>query len=105
MMQMMSTRQAAKLASKTHYYGADCDKHGHVMRYVSNGMCVKCQREIKAEHRVESGYQAYTAPYHAGRSARAKGRKKKAPAILNDENVYWWLAGWNDRDMEMQVTA
>lgn len=99
--QPISSRQSAALAGRTHYYGADCPEHGHVMRYVCNGMCIKCQREATKAHRVESGEQAYPSSYHQGRHAKSKRRDKQPPAILSEEDVWWWLAGWNDRDLEM----
>lgn len=99
--QPISARQSAALSGRTHYYGADCPLHGHVMRYVCNGMCMKCQREAKQAHRVESGEQTYPSAYHSGRHARSKRREKLPPAILSDKDVWWWLAGWNDRDLEM----
>lgn len=38
--------------------------------------------------------------YHHGREARVENKPKHAPATLSDVMRYWWLAGWNDADME-----
>lgn len=39
--------------------------------------------------------------YHMGRERREQDGKKEAPAILDFEMRHWWLAGWNDRDIEL----
>jgi hypothetical protein len=39
--------------------------------------------------------------YHAGREARDQGFQKSPPGYLDWELRHWWLAGWNDRDMEL----
>lgn len=39
--------------------------------------------------------------YHSGRAARLAGMPKIAPATIGTiEMRHWWLAGWNDADME-----
>jgi len=40
--------------------------------------------------------------YHRGRLAREEGRAKIAPATCKNTDYWWWLAGWNDRDMELE---
>ena len=39
--------------------------------------------------------------YHMGRERREQGGNKIPPATLSLEMRHWWLAGWNDRDMEL----
>ena len=39
--------------------------------------------------------------YHMGRERREQGGNKIPPATLNWEMRHWWLAGWNDRDLEL----
>ena len=39
--------------------------------------------------------------YHAGRNAREQGLHKSPPGHLNWEMQHWWLAGFNDRDIEI----
>jgi len=39
--------------------------------------------------------------YSAGVTARNQGLPKIAPGSLNWGWRHWWLAGWNDRDMEL----
>lgn len=39
--------------------------------------------------------------YYAGRNSRDNGEHKHAPAWMSIEARHWWLAGWNDRDMEL----
>ena len=45
----------------------------------------------------------YTLPtsYYGGRAHREAGGAKTPPATLTWAERHWWLAGWNDRDMEM----
>ena len=38
--------------------------------------------------------------YQDGRNARLAGMPKIAPANITPVLRYWWLAGWNDADME-----
>ncbi len=40
-------------------------------------------------------------PYSAGRAHREAGGAKTPPSTLTWAERHWWLAGWNDRDMEM----
>ena len=39
--------------------------------------------------------------YSAGVTARNQGLPKIAPGSLSWGWRHWWLAGWNDRDMEL----
>lgn len=39
--------------------------------------------------------------YHAGREARQAGQSKCAPGSLSWADRHWWLAGWNDADLEL----
>lgn len=39
--------------------------------------------------------------YMSGRNAREYGSPKSPPGHLNWEDRHWWLAGWNDRDIEI----
>ena len=39
--------------------------------------------------------------YHIGRERRESGGGKVPPAFLTWAERHWWLAGWNDRDMEL----
>ncbi len=39
--------------------------------------------------------------YYDGREARSTNQQKAAPSYLSTEGKHWWLAGWNDRDMEL----
>jgi ribosome modulation factor len=44
----------------------------------------------------------YTPPeYQQGVTARDKQRNKRAPGYMNIRARHWWLAGWNDRDIEL----
>ena len=45
----------------------------------------------------------YTLPmsYYRGRASREAQDPKTPPATLTWAERHWWLAGWNDRDMEM----
>lgn len=40
--------------------------------------------------------------YHRGRLAREEGRAKIVPATHKGTDYWWWLAGFNDRDMELE---
>lgn len=42
-------------------------------------------------------------PYYSGRASREAKTSKNPPAHLTWSDRHWWLAGWNDKDMEMQV--
>lgn len=42
-------------------------------------------------------------PYYSGRASREAKTSKNPPAHLTWSERHWWLAGWNDKDMEMQV--
>lgn len=39
--------------------------------------------------------------YYAGRNSRNEGNQKTPPATYSWTDRHWWLAGWNDRDMEI----
>lgn len=41
--------------------------------------------------------------YEAGKLARDLGRDKTPSPGLGGQRRSWWLAGWNDRDIELQV--
>lgn len=45
----------------------------------------------------------YTLPnvYYRGRASREAQDPNTPPATLTWSERHWWLAGWNDRDMEM----
>lgn len=43
--------------------------------------------------------------YNAGVEARDQDVPKVAPGGLGRERKSWWLAGYNDRDIELQVSA
>lgn len=49
----------------------------------------------------------YTLPmaYYRGRASREAKDPKTPPATLTWGERHWWLAGWNDRDMEMPEIA
>ena len=40
--------------------------------------------------------------YFRGREARDEGRAKIVPINFKDTDYWWWLAGFNDRDMELE---
>ena len=39
--------------------------------------------------------------YFQGREARDKDMAKIVPSTYKNTDYWWWLAGWNDRDMEL----
>lgn len=39
--------------------------------------------------------------YQSGRNARDHHSNKSPPGHLSWEDRHWWLAGWNDRDIEI----
>lgn len=39
--------------------------------------------------------------YHMGRERRETQGSKVPPGTLSWVDRHWWLAGWNDRDMEL----
>lgn len=45
----------------------------------------------------------YTQPsiYFVGRAERDSKHPKSAPGNLTISERHWWLAGWNDRDIEL----
>lgn len=49
--------------------------------------------------------QAQRHCYQAGRDARDLGKDKTPPGGLGAQRRAWWLAGYNDRDIELQVKA
>lgn len=99
----LSTRQIALQDGHSTYYGSDCRIHGRTLRFTSHGMCVKCKLSANAKSRVTTGLQEYPHHYYSGRNFRSKGYPKTPPAILSEEDRYWWLAGWNDRDVELMA--
>lgn len=40
--------------------------------------------------------------YRAGMSSRSLRKPKNPPGSLTPYQRSWWLAGWNDRDMEIE---
>lgn len=44
----------------------------------------------------------YPAIYLTGRSVREAGGHKAPPAYLSICDRHWWMAGWNDMDMELE---
>jgi hypothetical protein len=69
------------------------DKHepcGTYLRYTSNGHCKACECKDKGEN---------PSAYYHGVSARNQGHSKKFEQTVDG---YWWAAGWNDRDMEIE---
>lgn len=46
-----------------------------------------------------------TFAYKAGVEARDLGKDKTPPGGIGRQRRSWWLAGWNDRDIELQVLA
>lgn len=51
------------------------------------------------------GNQAQRHCYDAGREARDLGKDKSPPGGLGAQRRSWWLAGYNDRDIELQAVA
>lgn len=49
--------------------------------------------------------QAQRHCYDAGREARDMGKDKTPPGGLGAQRRSYWLAGYNDRDIELQVAA
>lgn len=45
----------------------------------------------------------YPTCYYAGSAAREAGQAKCPPGLLEPVYRYWWLAGWNERDMELNA--
>lgn len=39
--------------------------------------------------------------YHDGVRARLEGEEKHAPSWLSTQGRSWFLAGWNDKDLEL----
>lgn len=39
--------------------------------------------------------------YYVGRYARLQNKRKSPPGYLAPVDRYWWLAGWNDADIEL----
>lgn len=46
-----------------------------------------------------------TFAYKAGVEARDLGKDKTPPGGIGAQRRSWWLAGYNDRDIELQVLA
>ena len=40
--------------------------------------------------------------YFRGREARDKDMARIVPPMYKGTDYWWWLAGWNDRDMELE---
>lgn len=45
----------AKNRGDNTYMGRPCKEHGHTLRYVSNGSCVECRREVNKNNRRIEG--------------------------------------------------
>ncbi|KKF38915.1 hypothetical protein PU01_20480 [Hafnia alvei] len=45
----------AKNRGDNTYKGRPCKEHGHTLRYVSNGSCVECRRELNKNNRRIEG--------------------------------------------------
>lgn len=43
--------------------------------------------------------------YEMGFEARSAGRPKMPPSGMSFQGLHWWLAGWNDRDIEINGPA
>lgn len=52
----------------------------------------------KMSHMTE---HTYPRAYHLGRERRESGGNGNPPSILGWKDRHWWLAGWNDRDIEL----
>lgn len=96
-MNQLSPRDKAILRGESKYIGSVC-KRGHTpaVRDTKRGYCLACQQELMEARSTDT-----PKPYVDGASARSKGMPKAAPGILSDVMRYWWLAGWNDRDIEL----
>ena len=42
-------------------------------------------------------------PYYMGRKARTENKPKSYPPHYGMTMRHWWLAGWNDCDMELMA--
>lgn len=47
------------------------------------------------------GFRHEPNDYFEGRKARSQGRKKQFCQYSNTVKKHWWLAGWHDKDMEL----
>lgn len=60
-------------------------------------MTVKIVNETKRPNNLP-----FNAAYRDGHSTRRDGKQKLMPPIYHGSvNRYWWLAGWNDADIEL----
>ena len=50
---------------------------------------------------IEGATERQSEVYRAGRNARTHNSKKEPPSHLTWEERHWWLAGWNDLDIEI----
>ncbi len=54
-------RTKAKNRGDNTYKGQTCKKHGHTLRYVSDGSCIECKRELNKKNRkIEGNKKAKT---------------------------------------------
>lgn len=98
----MSTRQSALKIGAKFYIGKSCSVHGVTRRYTKSGACVQCVRDQTTKKSVVSSTdEGNPAVYYDGRIARQKGKPKVSPFSSISADHFWWLAGWNDRDMEL----
>lgn len=98
----MTPRQQAKRTGAIKYTGKPCPMHGTTVRYTSNGSCVDCVTNgtVKMRKAMEDHLPI---EYYYGYNARNRKTKKMPPGKLAPVMRYWWLAGWNDRDIELSI--
>lgn len=93
----LSPRDKAILRGEKKYIGRICPRgHEPAIRDTKRGACLACEAERREARSTDTPM-----PYIHGMSARTKGLPKVAPSRLSEVMRYWWLAGWNDRDMEL----
>jgi hypothetical protein len=51
---------------------------------------------------IEGATKHQNTVYAMGVIARERNRPKVPPVDLNMEDRHWWLAGWNDSDIEIR---
>jgi hypothetical protein len=93
----LSPRDKASLRGETKYVGNVCARgHEPAIRNTRDGACLACKEERREALNTDTPIA-----YINGVSARTRGLPKVAPSRLSEVMRYWWLAGWNDRDMEL----
>lgn len=100
----MSTERSTARENGEMFYTSQrpCEKHGSHLRYASSGRCPDCAEESAEDSKLATGEQKLPSLYHAGRISRSNKRPKVPPSLITWADRHWWLAGWNDRDMELQ---